>query len=60
MFVGREAEISAIKEKHGTIGVRHKRVAFVGLAGVGLAISIRNPIEKITKRIAIQKNPDSH
>ncbi|EAU30101.1 predicted protein [Aspergillus terreus NIH2624] len=35
MFVGREAVISAIKEKHGAIGQRHQRVALVGLAGVG-------------------------
>ncbi|KAJ5718746.1 hypothetical protein N7488_004392, partial [Penicillium malachiteum] len=35
IFVGRTAEISAIKEKHRTIGQRHERVAFVGLAGVG-------------------------
>ncbi|KAJ5348541.1 uncharacterized protein N7506_001794 [Penicillium brevicompactum] len=34
-FVGREAKISAIKEKHGMIGQRHERVALVGLAGVG-------------------------
>ncbi|KUM55983.1 hypothetical protein ACN42_g11249, partial [Penicillium freii] len=34
-FVGREAEISTIKEKHGMIGQRHERVALVGLAGVG-------------------------
>jgi hypothetical protein len=38
MFVGREAVISAIKEKHGTIGQRHERVALVGLAGVGLDV----------------------
>lgn len=38
MFVGREAVISAIKEKHGAIGQRHERVALVGLGGVGLAI----------------------
>ncbi|KAJ5751290.1 hypothetical protein N7533_008318 [Penicillium manginii] len=35
MFVGREAVISAIKEKHGAIGQRHERAALVGLAGVG-------------------------
>ncbi|KAJ6118319.1 hypothetical protein N7471_013786 [Penicillium samsonianum] len=35
MFVGREAVISAIKEKHGAIGQHHERVALVGLAGVG-------------------------
>ncbi|KAL4804204.1 hypothetical protein BDV18DRAFT_36370 [Aspergillus unguis] len=35
MFVGREAVISAIKEKQGTIGECHERVAVVGLAGVG-------------------------
>ncbi|KAL5360970.1 hypothetical protein BJX96DRAFT_175795 [Aspergillus floccosus] len=34
-FVGREAVISGIKEKHGAIGQRHERVALVGLAGVG-------------------------
>jgi hypothetical protein len=41
MFVGREAVISAIKGKHGAIGQRHERVALVGLAGVGLAVPIR-------------------
>ncbi|OQD78945.1 hypothetical protein PENANT_c070G01951 [Penicillium antarcticum] len=35
MFVGREAIISAIKERHKAIGQRHERVALVGLAGVG-------------------------
>jgi hypothetical protein len=35
MFVGREAVISAIKEKYGAIGQRHERVALLGLAGVG-------------------------
>ncbi|KAJ5565742.1 hypothetical protein N7535_007380 [Penicillium sp. DV-2018c] len=35
MFVGREAVISAIKERHKAIGQRHERVALVGLAGVG-------------------------
>ena len=35
MFVGREAVISTIKEKHGPIGQCHERVAVVGLAGVG-------------------------
>ncbi|EAU30103.1 predicted protein [Aspergillus terreus NIH2624] len=34
-FVGREAVIGGIKEKHGAIGQRHERVALVGLAGVG-------------------------
>lgn len=38
MFVGREAVISAIKRRHGQIGQHHKRVALVGLAGVGLAV----------------------
>ncbi|KOS38495.1 hypothetical protein ACN38_g10682 [Penicillium nordicum] len=37
MFVGREAVISAIREKHGVIGERHDRVALVGLGGVGKA-----------------------
>ncbi|KAJ6016490.1 hypothetical protein N7540_011081 [Penicillium herquei] len=45
LFVGRKAEISAIKEKHGTIGQRHERVAFVGLGGVGFAVSIRKLFE---------------
>lgn len=45
MFVGREAVISAIKEKHGAIGERHERVALVGLAGVGLAIPKRKSVE---------------
>lgn len=45
MFVGREAEINAIKEKHGTIGLRHERVAFVGLAGVGLAVPLKEAVE---------------
>lgn len=45
MFVGREAEISAIKEEHGMISQRHERVAFVGLAGVGLAVPLREPVE---------------
>jgi hypothetical protein len=35
MFVGREAVISAIKERYKFIGQRHERVALVGLAGVG-------------------------
>jgi predicted ATPase len=35
MFVGREAVISAIEEKHRAIGQRHEWVALVGLAGVG-------------------------
>ncbi|CAI7622025.1 unnamed protein product [Penicillium palitans] len=35
MFVGREAVISVIKERHKTIGQRHERVALVRLAGVG-------------------------
>ncbi|CAG7933712.1 unnamed protein product [Penicillium olsonii] len=35
MFVGREAVISAIKERHKAIDQRHERVALVGLAGVG-------------------------
>ncbi|KUM57416.1 hypothetical protein ACN42_g9770 [Penicillium freii] len=35
MFVGREAVVSAIKERHKAIGQRHERVALVGLAGVG-------------------------
>ncbi|KAJ5556589.1 hypothetical protein N7494_000504 [Penicillium frequentans] len=34
-FVGREAVMSAIKDKHRAIGQGHQRVAFVGLAGVG-------------------------
>ncbi|KAI3301180.1 hypothetical protein DTO002I6_370 [Penicillium roqueforti] len=34
MFIGREAVISAIKERHKAIGQRHERVALVGLAGV--------------------------
>ncbi|KAJ6118297.1 hypothetical protein N7471_013764 [Penicillium samsonianum] len=38
MFVGREAVISAIKEKHGAIGQHHERVALVGLAGVGYRV----------------------
>ncbi|CAI7656132.1 unnamed protein product [Penicillium palitans] len=41
MFVGREAVISAIKRRHGQIGQHHKRVALVGLAGVGHRISYR-------------------
>lgn len=45
MFVGREAVLSAIKEKHRAIGQRHERVALTGLAGVGLAVSIRKPVE---------------
>jgi hypothetical protein len=44
-FVGREAEISAIKEKHRAIGQHHERVALVGLAGVGLAIPIKKSVE---------------
>ncbi|KAJ5358338.1 uncharacterized protein N7496_010751 [Penicillium cataractarum] len=35
MFVGREAIISAIKDRHKEIGQTHERVALVGLAGVG-------------------------
>ncbi|KAJ5366092.1 hypothetical protein N7541_000033 [Penicillium brevicompactum] len=35
MFIGREAVISAIKERHKAMGQRHERVALVGLAGVG-------------------------
>ncbi|KAJ6003890.1 hypothetical protein N7540_013172 [Penicillium herquei] len=35
MFVGREAIISAIKQRHKAIGQRHERVALVGLAGIG-------------------------
>ncbi|KAJ6003887.1 hypothetical protein N7540_013169 [Penicillium herquei] len=35
MFVGREAEISAINKRYRGIGQRHERVALVGLAGVG-------------------------
>ncbi|KAF3392458.1 hypothetical protein F1880_008921 [Penicillium rolfsii] len=35
MFVGREAVISAIKERLQAIGQGHERVALVGLAGVG-------------------------
>ncbi|KAJ5765936.1 hypothetical protein N7520_005495 [Penicillium odoratum] len=38
IFVGREAVISAVKERHGAIGQRHERVALVGLAGVGTVI----------------------
>ncbi|KAJ5154819.1 uncharacterized protein N7500_010258 [Penicillium coprophilum] len=35
MFVGREAVISAIKDRHHATCQRHGRVALVGLAGVG-------------------------
>ncbi|KAJ5938334.1 hypothetical protein N7466_001468 [Penicillium verhagenii] len=35
MFVGRENILSAIKERHKVVGQAHKRVALVGLAGVG-------------------------
>lgn len=35
MFVGCEAVIDAIEEKHRVIGEHHERVALVGLAGVG-------------------------
>ena len=45
MFVGREAMIRAIKERQTATGQRYKRVALVGLAGVGLAIPIRKPFE---------------
>jgi hypothetical protein len=45
MFVGREAVVSAIKEIHKAIDQRHERVALVGLAGVGLAVPIRRPLE---------------
>jgi hypothetical protein len=38
MFVGRKDVIGAITEKHATIGQQHKRVALVGLAGVGFAL----------------------
>ncbi|KAJ5893421.1 hypothetical protein N7495_005112 [Penicillium taxi] len=34
MFIGREAVISAIKNRHKAIGQSHERVALVGLAGV--------------------------
>jgi hypothetical protein len=44
MFVGREAVINAITEKHRAIGQRHERVALVGLAGVGLDVPIRKPV----------------
>ena len=40
MFVGCEDVISTVTEKHAAIGQRHERVALVGLAGVGLALSI--------------------
>jgi hypothetical protein len=45
MFVGREAVISAIKERLQAIGQGHERVALVGLAGVGLAVPIRKPFK---------------
>jgi hypothetical protein len=45
MFVGRKAVISAIKERHEAIGQRHERVALVGLAGVGLDVPMRKPVE---------------
>jgi len=44
MFVGREAVISAIDERHQAIGQRHERVALIGLAGVGLAIPLESPM----------------
>ena len=45
VFVGREAVINAIQERHKAIGQRHERAALVGLAGVGLAVLISKPVE---------------
>lgn len=45
MFVGREAVIGAIKERQTATGQHHERVALVGLAGVGLAVPIKEPCE---------------
>ncbi|KAJ5712968.1 uncharacterized protein N7483_010149 [Penicillium malachiteum] len=54
MFVGRGAVISAIKEKHAAIGQHHKRVALVGLAGVGktqIAIEYSYRVRETTPNI---------
>ncbi|KAJ5253161.1 hypothetical protein N7489_003571 [Penicillium chrysogenum] len=46
MFVGRGSVISVMEERHKAIGQRHKRVALVGLAGVGSVIQkIQTAIE---------------